>query len=146
MNSRMLQSALKAKLANFQPIIITNPGSRRKGLYAASVNTMWIEGMDRAESEAHLQAASDEFRTAESEYHSWVARAEALAEGRPLRAPRWGLPDVLIAILIALIVPTLVLGAVVLVSGGCTLIGPLVRTGYSPLASADTGDWHAQIA
>jgi taurine dioxygenase len=38
-----------------QPLVITNPGSGRKGLYAASVNTMWIEGMDREESEALLQ-------------------------------------------------------------------------------------------
>lgn len=39
-----------------------------------------------------------------------------------------------------LVVP-LVLGVVVLVSGGCALMGPLVRTGSSPLASADAGDW-----
>ncbi len=38
-----------------QPIIVTNPGSGRKGLYVASQNTMWIEGMDRSESEALLQ-------------------------------------------------------------------------------------------
>jgi taurine dioxygenase len=38
-----------------QPIIVTNPGSGRKGLYVASQNTMWIEGMDRDESEALLQ-------------------------------------------------------------------------------------------
>jgi taurine dioxygenase len=38
-----------------QPIFVTNPGSGRKGLYVASQNTMWIEGMDRAESEALLQ-------------------------------------------------------------------------------------------
>ena len=37
-----------------QPMIITNPGSGRKGLYVSSQNTMWIEGMDRAESEALL--------------------------------------------------------------------------------------------
>jgi taurine dioxygenase len=42
-----------------QPLILTNPGSGRKGLYAASVNTMWIEGMDRAESEAILQQCFD---------------------------------------------------------------------------------------
>lgn len=35
---------------------------------------------------------------------------EALEAGEPLRAPRWGLKDVAFAILIALIVPTLVLG------------------------------------
>jgi len=38
-----------------QPMILTNPSSGRKGLYVASVNTMWIEGMDRDESEKILQ-------------------------------------------------------------------------------------------
>jgi len=54
---------LSIKLENIhhcsQPIIITNPGSGRKGLYAASVNTMWIEGMDRNESESLLQKCFD---------------------------------------------------------------------------------------
>src|SRR5256885_13978222 len=40
---------------HLQPIIVTNPGSGRKALYVASQNTMWIEGMDRAESEAVLE-------------------------------------------------------------------------------------------
>ena len=53
-----------------------------------------------------------------------VAYAEALAEGRPLRAPRWGLADVLIAILIALIVPSLILGAVL--AAGAAKDGGLV--------------------
>jgi taurine dioxygenase len=38
-----------------QPMIVTNPGSGRKGLYVSSQNTMWIEGMDRDESESLLQ-------------------------------------------------------------------------------------------
>jgi taurine dioxygenase len=38
-----------------QPIFVTNPGSGRKALYVASQNSMWIEGMDRGESEALLQ-------------------------------------------------------------------------------------------
>jgi taurine dioxygenase len=38
-----------------QPIVVTNPDSGRKGLYVSSQNTMWIEGMDRDESEALLQ-------------------------------------------------------------------------------------------
>jgi len=38
-----------------QPIFVTNPGSGRKALYVASQNSMWIEGMDRDESEALLQ-------------------------------------------------------------------------------------------
>jgi alpha-ketoglutarate-dependent taurine dioxygenase len=42
-----------------QPLILTNPGSGRKGLYAASVNTMWIEGMDRDESENLLRQCFD---------------------------------------------------------------------------------------
>jgi taurine dioxygenase len=37
-----------------QPIIVTNPGSGRKALYVSSQNTMWIEGMDRDESETLL--------------------------------------------------------------------------------------------
>src|SRR3984957_13317723 len=37
------------------PIFVTNPGSGRKALYVASQNTMWIEGMDRDESEVLLQ-------------------------------------------------------------------------------------------
>jgi len=38
-----------------QPIFVTNPGSGRKALYVASQNSMWIEGMDRGESETLLQ-------------------------------------------------------------------------------------------
>ena len=37
-----------------QPIFLTNPGSGRKGLYVATLNTMWIEGMDPEESEGIL--------------------------------------------------------------------------------------------
>jgi taurine dioxygenase len=37
-----------------QPLVLTVQGSGRKALYVASQNTMWIEGMDRAESEALL--------------------------------------------------------------------------------------------
>ncbi len=44
---------------HLQPIIVTNPGSERKGLYVASQNTMWIEGMDRAESDALLEQLFD---------------------------------------------------------------------------------------
>jgi len=38
-----------------QPIFVTNPGSGRKALYVASQNSMWIDGMDRDESEVLLQ-------------------------------------------------------------------------------------------
>ena len=38
-----------------QPMVVTNPDSHRKGLYVSSQNTMWIEGMEREESEAMLQ-------------------------------------------------------------------------------------------
>ena len=37
-----------------QPIFVTNPGSGRKALYVSRLNTMWIEGMDREESEKIL--------------------------------------------------------------------------------------------
>ena len=42
-----------------QPIVISNPGTGRKALYVTSQNTMWIEGMDRAESEALLTTMFD---------------------------------------------------------------------------------------
>jgi taurine dioxygenase len=55
-----------------QPLILTNPGSGRKGLYAASVNTMWIEGMDRAESEELLRQCFDLVEDDEIIYdHKW---------------------------------------------------------------------------
>jgi len=38
-----------------QPIFVTNPGSGRKALYVAGQNSMWIDGMDRDESETLLQ-------------------------------------------------------------------------------------------
>ncbi|MDC0033391.1 TauD/TfdA family dioxygenase [Alphaproteobacteria bacterium] len=37
-----------------QPMIVTNPSSGRKALYIARLNTMWIEGMGRNESEEIL--------------------------------------------------------------------------------------------
>ena len=42
-----------------QPMIVTNPGSGRKALYISRLNTMWIEGMARAESEAILAQLFD---------------------------------------------------------------------------------------
>jgi taurine dioxygenase len=42
-----------------QPIFVTNPGSGRKALYVSRLNTMWIEGMDRDESEAILSQLFD---------------------------------------------------------------------------------------
>ncbi len=53
-----------------------------------------------------------------------VTYVEAVAAGRALRVPRWGLADVLIALLLALVVPTLVLGG--LLSAGVNRNGPLV--------------------
>jgi taurine dioxygenase len=38
---------------------VRNPGSGRNALYVSSQNTMWIEGMDRAESETLLQQLFD---------------------------------------------------------------------------------------
>ena len=37
-----------------QPLFVTNPDSGRIAVYVARLNTMWIEGMDRAESDAIL--------------------------------------------------------------------------------------------
>jgi taurine dioxygenase len=42
-----------------QPIFITNPGSGRRALYVSRLNTMWIEGMDRDESEKILTQLFD---------------------------------------------------------------------------------------
>ena len=42
-----------------QPMIVTNPGSGLKALYISRLNTMWIEGMARAESEAILARLFD---------------------------------------------------------------------------------------
>lgn len=42
-----------------QPMVITNPGSGRKALYVARLNTMWIEGMEREESEKLLDQLFD---------------------------------------------------------------------------------------
>jgi taurine dioxygenase len=42
-----------------QPIFLTNPGSKRKGLYIATLNSMYIEGMDREEGEKILQELFD---------------------------------------------------------------------------------------
>ena len=42
-----------------QPMVVTNPGSGRKGLYVTSQNTMWIEDMDRGEGEALLTELFD---------------------------------------------------------------------------------------
>jgi membrane protease YdiL (CAAX protease family) len=53
-----------------------------------------------------------------------VTYVDAFAEGLPLRRPRWGMVDVLVAILIALIVPSLILGAVL--ASGASRTSPLV--------------------
>lgn len=42
-----------------QPIFVTNPGSGRKALYVSRLNTMWIEGMTRDESEDVLNRLFD---------------------------------------------------------------------------------------
>jgi len=42
-----------------QPMIVTNPGSGRNALYISRQNTMWIEGMDRAESDVSLEGLFD---------------------------------------------------------------------------------------
>ncbi len=42
-----------------QPIFLKNPGSGRRGLYVATLNTMYIEGMEREEGEKILQGMFD---------------------------------------------------------------------------------------
>ena len=42
-----------------QPIFVTNPDSGRTALYVNRLNTMWIEGMERADSEAVLNRLFD---------------------------------------------------------------------------------------
>ncbi len=42
-----------------QPIFVTNPGSGRKVVYVSRLNSMWIEGMERDESEAILAQLFD---------------------------------------------------------------------------------------
>jgi taurine dioxygenase len=42
-----------------QPIFLKNPGSGRMALYVARLNSMWIEGMDRDESEKILNQLFD---------------------------------------------------------------------------------------
>jgi taurine dioxygenase len=42
-----------------QPVFVTNPGSGRKALYVSRLNTMWIEGMTRDESEDVLNRLFD---------------------------------------------------------------------------------------
>jgi taurine dioxygenase len=39
-----------------QPMIVVNPGSGRKALYVSRLNTLWIEGVDRKESDALLDS------------------------------------------------------------------------------------------
>jgi taurine dioxygenase len=38
-----------------QPLFVTNPGSGRKALYVSRLNSMWIEGIDRDESDTILE-------------------------------------------------------------------------------------------
>ncbi|MBT5896081.1 MAG: TauD/TfdA family dioxygenase, partial [Rhodospirillaceae bacterium] len=55
-----------------QPLVVTNPGSGRKALYLSRLNTMWIEGMDRDESEAILGPLFDLAEDTASMYeHVW---------------------------------------------------------------------------
>ena len=42
-----------------QPLIVTNPGSKKKALYVSRLNSMWIEGMVRDESEKILSELFD---------------------------------------------------------------------------------------
>jgi taurine dioxygenase len=55
-----------------QPMIVTNPSSGRKALYIARLNTMWIEGMERDESEEILGELFDLTEREDNYYeHVW---------------------------------------------------------------------------
>ena len=55
-----------------QPLFVTNPGSKRKALYVSRLNTMWIEGMERKESEEILAELFDLTESSENYYeHVW---------------------------------------------------------------------------
>ena len=66
-----------------QPIVVTNPGSGRKALYVASQNTMWIEGMDRDESEALLQTTVRHRRGPRDHLRARVAARRSRHVGQP---------------------------------------------------------------
>lgn len=55
-----------------QPMFVTNPGSKRKALYVSRLNTMWIEGIDRDESEKILAQLFDATEQSSNYYeHIW---------------------------------------------------------------------------
>lgn len=57
-----------------QPMVVTNPGSGRKALYISRLNTMWIEGIDRAESDRLLDQIFEITEAPENYYeHVWRA-------------------------------------------------------------------------
>lgn len=65
--------------------------------------------------------------------------AEAVAEGRELRVPRWGLGDVAIALLLGLLVPLFVLGGFIAV--GAPTDGTAVLLGAAVLPWVGFGVW-----
>lgn len=70
-----------------------------------------------------------------------VTYVEALAAGRPLREPRWGMVDVVVAIMLALLVPVVVLGALLAAGASrdgaaillASLVSPWVGFGLWPV-------------
>ena len=55
-----------------QPLFVTNPGSKRKALYVSRLNTMWIEGLERDESEEILAELFDLTEDPDNYYeHVW---------------------------------------------------------------------------
>ena len=68
-----------------------------------------------------------------------VTYAEAQAAGVPLRRMRWGMADVLIALLLALIVPTLILGA--MFAAGLPSNGAAILLGSAVLPWIGFGLW-----
>ncbi len=68
-----------------------------------------------------------------------VTYAEARTAGVALRAPRWGLPDVAIAILLAVMVPVLVLGSAL--AAGAPRYGAAILLGSAMLPWVGFGLW-----
>lgn len=57
-----------------QPLIVPNPGSGRKALYVSRLNSMWLEGIDREESDKILDELFDIIEAPDNYYeHVWTA-------------------------------------------------------------------------
>ena len=57
-----------------QPMVVPNPDSGRKALYVSRLNTLWIEGIDRDESEKILADLFEIIEDPDNVYeHVWTA-------------------------------------------------------------------------